>query len=202
MLTPWIDDGRKLPPDLSKPAAANFWRFEGMDRLLTLYKAAWRLKEKTPESLLTLKAEMLDAVAKDSDAQTAAVSAYESRVLEIAADVRHCDAAAQPKALALADLTGTTIFVSGPTPGDVPNGVTFNVKLLNRLSSSVTAAVHTSQPAAPAEQPVVLHLYRPRPYECVPCASPTEATSVKIRVELTWRGEKIRIPLVEKMAGP
>ena len=141
LITPWIDDGRRLPPDLSKPAAANFWRFEGMDRLLTLYKAAWRLKDKTPKSLLALKAEMLDAVDKDADAQTAAVSAYESRILDIVSDVRRCDAAAQPKALALADLTGTTIFCSGPTQGDAPNDVAFNVKLLNRLTNGVTAAV-------------------------------------------------------------
>ncbi len=184
MITPWIDDGRKLPPDLSRPAAANFWRFEGMDRLLTLYKAAWRLKEKAPKSLLALKAEMLDAVTKNTDAQTAAVAAYESRILEIAADVRHCDAAAQSKSLALADLTGTTIFVSGPTPGTAPNDVIFNVKLLNRLSSSVTAVVHTSRPAAPAERPVMLHRYRPT-ITTTACRAPTspKPTTVTICVE-------------------
>jgi hypothetical protein len=165
--------------------------------------AAWRLKENTPKSLLTLKGEMLDAVAKDTEAQTAAVTAYESRILEIAADVRHCDAAAQPKALALADLTGTTIFVSGPAPGAAANDVTFNVKLLNRLTSNVTAAVHTSRPAASAEPPAVLRLYRPRTITSA-CRAPaaTKPTTVTIRVELTWRGEKIRIPFVEKIGRP
>ena len=166
-----------------------------MDRLLTLYKAAWRLKDKTPKSLLALKAEMLEAVEKDADAQTAAVNAYESRILGVMSDVRDCDAAAQPKALALADLTGTTIFCSGPTQGDAPNGVAFNVKLVNRLTSSVTATVHTAGPAALAAQPFVLHAYRPTTITAacrVPM--PLTPTTVTTSVELTWRGEKIEIP--------
>ncbi len=133
VITPWLDDARRLPPDLTEPAAPNFWRFNGMERLLTLYKAAWRLKDKTPKSLLALKAEMLDAVEKDADAQAAAVSAYESRIEDVASDIRRCGAAALPKALALADVTGTTIFSTGPSKGDAPNSVVFNVKQLERF---------------------------------------------------------------------
>jgi hypothetical protein len=133
LITPWIDDGRRLPPDLSKPAAPNVWRFEGMDRLLTLYKASWRLTDKTPKSLQALKSEMFEAVEKSTNVQTAAIKAYESRILDIMSDVRDCEVDAQAKALALADLTGTTIFSSGPAQGDVPDSVTFNVKLINRL---------------------------------------------------------------------
>jgi hypothetical protein len=203
VITPWLDDGRRLPPDLTEPAPPNFWRFAGMDRLLTLYKAAWRLKEKAPKSLLALKAEMLDAVEKDADAQTAAVNAYESQILEVFSDVRRCDAAAQPKALALADLTGTTIFLSGPTKGDAPDNVTFNIKLLNRLTNSVTAAVRAPGPAAATAHPVALHLYRPTTITAAcPLPALRKSARITIAVVLTCRGEKIRIPFVETIKSP
>ncbi len=197
LITPWIDDRRRLPPDLTRPAAANFWRFAGMDRLLTLYKAAWRLKEKAPKSLLALKAEMLEAVDEDADAQTAAVGAYQSRILAVFSDVRRCNAAAQRKALALADLAGTTIFLDGPVAGGAANKAASSIMLLNRLSDRVTAAVHTAGRADNAAHPVALCPYRPTTLTTssrLPASRKSEAVTPS--VGLTWRGKKIEIPLL------
>ena len=147
MITPWIDDGRRLPPDLTKPAAPNFWRFEGMDRLLTLYKAAWRLKDKTPKSLLALKAEMLDAVEKDADAQTAAVSAYESRILghRVRRAPLRRGRAAEGAGPGRSD-RNHDLLQRPYARATLANNVVFNVKLLNRLTNGVTATVRTAGP--------------------------------------------------------
>jgi hypothetical protein len=193
-ITPWIDDGRRLPFDLGKPAAPNPWRFDGMERLLTLCKAAWRLKDKTPKSLVALKAEMFEAVEKDAGSQTAAVKAYESRILGIVSDVYGCQAAAQPKALALADLTGTTIFCNRPAKGDAADRPAVTVKLLNRLSDAVTGTVRPAGPAAAAVQPFVLHVYRPTTVTVTSRAATTQAAAT-VTVELIWRDKKIEVSL-------
>ncbi len=105
-IQPFLDNLPLEEVDLTKPAAANRWRFEGFDRLETLYRAAWRLKDKTPDSLLELKAMMLSAVDKDAATQAKAVSAYESRIAAVAADVRACSADPTVRAQALAELAG------------------------------------------------------------------------------------------------
>jgi hypothetical protein len=108
-VTPFIDDARRLPPDLAKPAAPNRWRFDGFDQLFTLYKAAYRLKEKAPIPLLALKTGMLAAVDKDPATQAQAVKEYENRIAMVIDAVRMSGAAPDLVAAALGDLTGVSL---------------------------------------------------------------------------------------------
>ena len=103
-VTPYFDDCRRPEPDLNVPAPPNRWRNPGDRQLEALYRAAWRLKDKSPPSLESLKAAMLAAVDKGPDAQRAALAAFEKSLAGILKDIESCDAAADAKSLACKDL--------------------------------------------------------------------------------------------------
>lgn len=86
-ITPFIDDARRPEPDLGRPAPPNRWRFAGLGQLETLYRAAWRLKDKAPASLLKLKEAMLAAVDKDPAVQNAALELYRNNIARVAQDI-------------------------------------------------------------------------------------------------------------------
>jgi len=108
-ITPYIDDARHAPPDLTVPAAPNFWRFEGMNQLETLYKAVWELGMFTPKSLLNLKTEMLAAVDADSKARSKTMRDYDRGIAGVFHDIQRCGATQDSKGRAEVDLAG--IFV-------------------------------------------------------------------------------------------
>jgi len=203
-ITPFIDDQRPLR-DYSKPAAPNFWRFDGMEQLATLYKAAWRLKDKAPQSLLQLKEDMLAAVDQAPNVQAAAVKAYERRILDVARDMRNCDADAQLKALALADLTGTAIFAGTATRFKDGNRVDASVTLQARLKDPVEATVRIAvspkpivAPPKPQRSPLVT--YRPKQIDfSLPLPN---AATLATTIELSWRGQTIEVPLTQSIAAP
>ena len=205
-ITPYIDDARPLR-DLTKPAAPNFWRFEGMDRLATLYKAAWRLKGHAPRSLLALQAWMLAAVDKDPATQAGAVQAYEDRILAIARDVQMCAADPQTKALALGDLTGTVIFPSSPAQGDAPDRIAVNFKLIARLRDPVECTLRfalSPNPAGVLPQPQsgALVPWRPKSLGAtLKLPVPFEPARLATTVELSWRGQRIAIPFTRTIAN-
>lgn len=87
-ITPFIDDARKIPPDLTKPAPANRWRFARDKELYRLYRAAYRLGGDAPASLLNLKKKLAYAMDKDPAAQKAAVAAYDKGITQVTRDVR------------------------------------------------------------------------------------------------------------------
>ena len=103
-VTPYFDDRRRPEPDLNLPAPPNRWRNPGDHPLEALYRAAWRLKDKAPPSLLALKAQLLAAVDKGPDAQKAALAAFEQSLAGVIGDVEQCAAPAEAKSSAVADL--------------------------------------------------------------------------------------------------
>jgi len=118
-ITPFFDDARRLEPDLTKPAPPNRWRFAAMDQLETLYRAAWRLKDKTPASLLSLKATMLAAVDKDPATQSAALTLYNSTIARVAQDVlRGSDPVAANTAVADLMRVSMRVNVDGEAAAD------------------------------------------------------------------------------------
>ena len=75
------------------------------------------LKDKSPASLLKLKAEMLAAVDKGPARQARAVRAYEARIAGVVTDVGACGADPQAVAQALGELTGDLTRQTGDSSG-------------------------------------------------------------------------------------
>jgi hypothetical protein len=93
--------------DLSIPAPTGRYRFAGQYDLYGLYRAAWRLGNDTPDSLLALREKMTAAFDKDSVTQKAACDLYKTRILKVAEDiskVKNKDAE-----YALADILGLSL---------------------------------------------------------------------------------------------
>lgn len=199
-ITPYIDDARKPAPDFDRPAAANFWRFEGMDRLETLYKASWRLGDRTPASLQSLQSEMLRAVTADAEIQDKAITDYEKRVPEIVHDVQACKADMQTRALAVADLTGIFILTRVDKPAPDSDRLVVTTTLINRLNLPVTCTIRFSQDAlaAPTPTPITLTRYRPRTWKA---AYRSDASTATIHYRITWRGEEIAVPITQRLTG-
>jgi len=82
-VTPFIDDARRRPPDLTAAAPMGRWRFAGEDQLYRLYSAAWRLGEDTPELLTHLKEQLAEAADKDPATQQVAMDLYRRRIDEV-----------------------------------------------------------------------------------------------------------------------
>ncbi len=183
-ITPYIDDARKPSPDLEKRAAANFWRYEGMDRLESLYKAAWRLGAKAPQSLLTLKAEMLQAVDSDPATQAKSVADYEAGIVAVFQDVQKCDADASTKALAEIDLTGVFVFTK---PSKTADRKFLSMSLINRLKEPVECTAVFSADATSAPVPAPLNLTRYRP-NSLAAGYPSTASSGGVTFKFKWRG--------------
>ena len=105
-ITPYFDDLRQPEPDLSVPAPPNRWRNPGDRQLAALYKAAWRLRDKAPASLLALRDAMRAAVEKGPDAQKAALAEYQKQVGGALEDIERSGAPADDAAKAAAELRG------------------------------------------------------------------------------------------------
>ena len=119
-VTPYFDDGRRPEVDLMISAPPNRWRNPGDRQLAALYRAAWRLKEKTPGSLAGLKASMLAAVG-DVDRQNAALADFNRQVGRILKDVEACGAPADAVKEVLVDLATASgqVMAAAGTAGDV-----------------------------------------------------------------------------------
>lgn len=113
-VTPYFDDCRRPEPDLNVPAPPNRWRNPGDRQLAALYRAAWRLKDKTPPPLATLKARMLAAVDKGPEAQRAGLAAFEKLLAGVLRAIETCDAPADAKSLAARDLQPFTLPADKP----------------------------------------------------------------------------------------
>ena len=107
-VTPYFDDRRRPEPDLAVPAPPNRWRNPGDHQLEALYRAAWRLKDKAPPSLLALKEKLLAAADKDPQAQQAALAACEQSLAAVIKDIDQCAAPAEAKSSAAADLRASS----------------------------------------------------------------------------------------------
>ena len=86
-ITPFVDE----PPaqvDLLQPAPANRWRFAGDWETYRLYRAAWRLGDKAPGSLLSLRDAMVAAMDKDPATQEKAMQEYRRLIGTVEGDVK------------------------------------------------------------------------------------------------------------------
>jgi hypothetical protein len=102
-VTPYADDARRPEPNLAIPAPPNRWRNPGDRQLAALYRAAWRLKEKTPASLTALKQAMLAAVG-DPRKQTSALAEFNRQISVIMKDLESSGAPADAIKEVLVDL--------------------------------------------------------------------------------------------------
>ncbi len=106
--TPFFDDARKLPPDLTVSAPANKWRFPGEKELYRLYRTVWRLKDVAPQSLTELKEAMVAAVDKEPATQQAAMDLYHKNIRQVIGDVQTVPDPAKVSA-AMAELLGVSL---------------------------------------------------------------------------------------------
>jgi len=203
-ITPWIDDARKPPPDMSKPAPPNRWRYAALDPMFTLYKAAYFLKDETPKSLLALKAELLAAADQDEAAQDKAMKAYDARIAAVVNDVVRCNAGTQNKGLALAALVGLTPQLT-VRPGKDKDSVAMVVKLRGLLKDDVQGTVSFAAPGADA--PVASESIKVVPYrmqkvtQTCRLANLDKPTTVTATLKFSWRGLEISALLSEKVAN-
>jgi len=110
-VTAYFDDARKLPDvDLSQPAPIGRWRFAGDEDLYRLYRVAYRLKAKTPPSLLALRKTLADAMDKDAKTQTAALAAWREQSPKVMKDLFALERDANVEQ-AISELTGVSMHV-------------------------------------------------------------------------------------------
>lgn len=108
-ITPYIEEP-PAQPDYSTAAPANRWRFAGDKETYRLYRAAWRMGDKAPASLASLKSAMVTAMDKDAATQQAALTSYDNQIGQVVRDLRAADT---PEArLALASLSGAAVSLS------------------------------------------------------------------------------------------
>ena len=202
-ITPFIDDLRKMPADLSKPAPTNRWRFAGLNPLYGLYKAAFRLGGEAPDSLTELRDRMLAAVDRESDVQEQAVRAYETGIQQVMKDLRSCGAEPKDAEAALVDLTGLWMDLE-VTDDSVPDhlqmtasiGGIFGREASGELKLAADPpSVFIIDPEAepvrltPGKQVVTRRTYR--------LTSGSEPFSVSAEAKVVWRGEEIRLSAVQ-----
>jgi len=104
-VTPYFDELRPAPPDLTIPAPANRWRFAGEQQTYNLYRAASTLGPAAPKSLLDLRAALANAMDKPPATQAKALQQYRAGIDKVAADIRAMTDKPKAKA-ALAELFG------------------------------------------------------------------------------------------------
>jgi hypothetical protein len=103
-VTPYIDDPRWPDPDFSVPAPPNRWRSPGDLPLAACYRAAWRLKDKTPASLAQLKADLLSLFIREPDSNPAVTNLFGRQIARVLKDVATCGAPPEVIREVMADL--------------------------------------------------------------------------------------------------
>ena len=115
-ITPFLDDGRPLPPNLNVSAPLNRWRNAGGRQLNAVYKACWRLGKNAPASLRQSKNLLFKAANGGPEPQAEALSNFDESLPQIVRDVRNCGAGAKTVNLVLTEMTGLALdLVLGST---------------------------------------------------------------------------------------
>ncbi len=156
-ITPWIDDARRLPPDLTQPGPPNRWRFPALDQVYGLYKAEHRLGSATPQSLSQLRAQMVAAVDKAPDVQSRAIREYNNGLAAVIQDVQKAGIDAYARQLALSDITGISIGVA-LTQGQGPDEVVASATLRGARQLGATGRVVWKMNGEPAGEPETINL--------------------------------------------
>lgn len=197
-ITPWIDDGRRPSTNLRVAAPANRWTFAGLERLETLYRAAWRLGGDAPPSLRALRQDLLQAVDAVPERQAAAVEAYDQRIAAVADEVLNCGASEATRQRALADLAGIYLQLQAPAAGATIDAAKLSVHATRRLTDAVRCRYSAlaragdvtlaESPAAEWSEP---SWFRPQVYAAeLPRLAGHGAVEVRSRVEGEWRGKR------------
>ena len=186
-ITPYIDDARRAPPDLTVPAPRNRWRFAGEDELYGLYRAAWHLGRDTPYSLRLLKEKLTEAADAPPERQARGIDHYHARVAGVVRDLRRLRDREKAD-LAIADVLGLQLVVrAGDDLGTDHEGVIVEVtgpagkETVGTVEYRVHPARAVAQPTHMA--PVAAHGHMPTLVSWKPrawTASPRPA-----RVEVT-----------------
>lgn len=138
------DVRRQRTPDLLVSAPAGRWRFAGERELSGLYRAAWRLGDKAPKSLLALRDQLAQAASQNAAAQQTAMQAYRNAIARIEQEILGLSDKTR-SALAFADVNGVDLFlnyapdsdpaqptvvasVRGATAGDVEGSLVFRTQ--------------------------------------------------------------------------
>ncbi len=93
-VTPYIDMPVIPEPDPLVPAPPNRWRNVGDKALYAVYRSAWRLGKRGPDSLSRLRTEMLAAAAAAPEQQKKALDSFSSNLSKLLTDIRDCSAPA------------------------------------------------------------------------------------------------------------
>ncbi|MEI6210150.1 MAG: hypothetical protein WCR06_00860 [bacterium] len=199
---PYIDDARRTDADLTKPAAANRWSFAGLDRLETLYRASWRLKDKAPAALLKRKAELLDAVDKDPATQARVMADSESHLAAVIDAVKACGGDPRVKSAALADLAGV-VMIFGARRGQPPQKIVLETRLNDRIGTDMEGTLTVSVQSGVTNVVVATHpLGRlSRRTTCFTdetvTADPKQPVTCTATATLRWRGEPVTVTQIQ-----
>lgn len=103
-VTPYVDDARQGEPDLSVAAPPNRWRFGLGDELSMMERAAWRLGDAAPPSLLALRDRLLAAGGGDAAVEAGVRADFVEELGVVMADVENSGAPEGSVAAALGEL--------------------------------------------------------------------------------------------------
>ncbi|MFI5386146.1 MAG: hypothetical protein ACHQ50_08505 [Fimbriimonadales bacterium] len=104
-VTPYVDDARQPDPDLDVTAPANRWRTVLEPELYRLTRAAWRLGDQAPASLVALEDQLADAARHGQDGSVR--TAYADRLNQVVADIKACHGAPESIQESLAEIRRT-----------------------------------------------------------------------------------------------
>jgi hypothetical protein len=106
-MTPYLDIPRADKPDPANPAPPNRWRHPGDPQLYAIYRAAWRLGNSAPPSLLALRHDMLAAADGPEDVQRNTVAVFTDRLPTVLNEIEKGDGPARARKDALVWLRET-----------------------------------------------------------------------------------------------
>lgn len=111
LITPCVDDGRPLAPNLDAPAPPNPWRNAADRELFLAYRACWRLGRKAPPALRQASRELLKVAAADENTQKAAAATFHGRLPSLVRAIRLCGAERERVQRTINELSGVSMDV-------------------------------------------------------------------------------------------
>ena len=150
LITPLVDDGRPVAPDLALPASADPWRNAADDALFAVYRACWRLGRKTPPLLRALRRQLLVAAEQDLTAQKAAAAGFREQLPALVAAVRGCGVEPALKERVLVELSGASLALV-LRDGRAADSALASVRLNGPVAGDVTGSVRISPGLAAAQ---------------------------------------------------
>jgi len=193
-VTPFFDAARRMPPDLTRPAPRNRWRFAGDAATYRLYRAAWKLGRAAPRSLLALRDRMVSAMDQDAETQRAAMDEHAASFRRVVRDVRAAGESRLAEA-ATAELLGVSLKLRLAEDAS-PKRPKFVARVHGPAEGRITAAVTFRAPCGEAAGPIRLAAGPGQTADARWVAPPTTqpaAFRLHARAELDWSGLKLSL---------